>query len=291
MNEKQPKYIAENPVTQQILRSTAQISSKFRNGHIAYGTGFFYQLCQNGERHVPCLITNKHVVKDAIELTITYQFKETKSGHGKSEAGTLSIGNPINILREHPEKDVDLVAILLGKIVRDGIEAGLEPDYVAIDDVLIPTEEEEKEYFPTDTVVMVGYPNGLWDSANNMPIVRSGILSTLPKFDFNGKQEFVVDMACLNGSSGSPVFLLDTSYHTHIGNDMKVTPRFKLLGILYGGPNYEFQNEFQDINFSIRAPILNLGYVIKSKRIREIESMVEKQISEATVKPEENKPE
>jgi len=42
---------------------------------------------------------------------------------------------------------------------------------------------------------MIGYPSGLWDTKNNLPIVRKGITATTPYFDYNGKREFLVDIA------------------------------------------------------------------------------------------------
>ncbi len=43
---------------------------------------------------------------------------------------------------------------------------------------------------------MIGYPNGIWDEANNMPIIRRGITATHPNFNYNGKPEFMIDAAC-----------------------------------------------------------------------------------------------
>jgi len=56
---------------------------------------------------------------------------------------------------------------------------------------------------------MVGYPVGIWDSANNMPVIRRGITATHPGKDYEGKSEFMIDAACFPGSSGSPVFLFN----------------------------------------------------------------------------------
>lgn len=56
---------------------------------------------------------------------------------------------------------------------------------------------------------MIGYPNGLWDSQNNLPIIRRGITATSVKKDYNGKKEFLIDAAVFPGSSGSPVFIFN----------------------------------------------------------------------------------
>ena len=72
-----------------------------------------------------------------------------------------------------------------------------------------PYPLEEREIPVTSQVTMVGYPSGLWDSKNNYPIVRQGNIATPPNVDFNGKEEFLIDIALYPGSSGSPVFLID----------------------------------------------------------------------------------
>jgi len=57
---------------------------------------------------------------------------------------------------------------------------------------------------------MIGYPNGLWDHVNNLPLIRRGITASHPGVDYqiegqNGPGVTVIDMACFPDSSGSPV--------------------------------------------------------------------------------------
>ena len=59
-----------------------------------------------------------------------------------------------------------------------------------------------------EDVLMIGYPNGLWDTTHNMPIIRRGTIATDIKLDYNEKKEFVIDAACFPGSSGSPVLFI-----------------------------------------------------------------------------------
>ena len=47
-----------------------------------------------------------------------------------------------------------------------------------------------------EAIVMVGYPNGLWDKTNNLPIFRKGVLASDYKYDWNGKKEFLIDALC-----------------------------------------------------------------------------------------------
>ena len=41
-----------------------------------------------------------------------------------------------------------------------------------------------------EEVLVIGYPNALWDEANNLPLFSKGIASTHPAKDFNSKPEF-----------------------------------------------------------------------------------------------------
>ncbi|TFD74495.1 hypothetical protein E3T48_13320 [Cryobacterium fucosi] len=59
-----------------------------------------------------------------------------------------------------------------------------------------------------NTVTFIGYPNGLYDSASLLPIVRQGYAATAMNVDYEGKPTFLIDASVFPGSSGSPVFLV-----------------------------------------------------------------------------------
>ena len=122
---------------------------------------------------------------------------------------------------------------------------------------------------------MIGYPNGLWDKVNNMPIIRKGITATKYSLDYNGKKEFVIDAACFPGSSGSPVILFNKGGYTDKKGNLKWgSGRLLLLGILYAGPQLRVDGtirvittpDSQSIGVQSNIPN-NLGYIIKSKAI------------------------
>jgi hypothetical protein len=85
--------------------------------------------------------------------------------------------------------------------------------FMALGKEIIPTAEQLEGLAALEDIVMVGYPIGLWDKVNNMPIIRRGITATHPKLPYNGREEFMIDAACFPGSSGSPVVLYnETGY-------------------------------------------------------------------------------
>lgn len=128
-----------------------------------------------------------------------------------------------------------------------------------------------------ETIVMVGYPNGLWDRVNNLPIFRKGVLASDYKYNWNGRKEFLIDAACFPGSSGSPVLLFEVgSYQTR--NALVVGSRIKLLGILYAGPQHTIHGDVQIVvvptqqkAISIAAIPNNLGIVIKAEQLNAFE--------------------
>lgn len=79
-------------------------------------------------------------------------------------------------------------------------------------------------------MTIIGYPDGLWDEKNNLPLVRRGITASSIQYDFNGKPDFIIDAAIFGGSSGSPVFIYnDGHYMTPRG--LSFGQRAKLIGI------------------------------------------------------------
>ena len=130
---------------------------------------------------------------------------------------------------------------------------------------------------------MVGYPNGIWDSKNNLPILRRGITATAVYNDYNGKKEFMIDMACFPGSSGSPVFLYNpTFYNSKDGTAINLGSRIYLLGILYAGPQYMTTGELEIIDIPTTRTIrpiagipINLGLTIKAEKLLDFEAIIE----------------
>lgn len=93
-----------------------------------------------------------------------------------------------------------------------------------------------------------------------------------------GKKEFLIDMACFPGSSGSPIFFCNESSYTQ-GNTTFFGSRCKLLGLLYGGPQHTSTGSvvFENIPTNPKAIIQipnNLGVVVKAVRIKELEGFM-----------------
>jgi len=214
--------------------STVRIECDTPEG-ISTGTGFFYSFCRTATDYAPAIITNKHVVKGSTRVRFNIHVKEGPDERPVRHACFQSDAKE-DAWTGHDDPDVDLCAFPIGQLQNQLLEQGRSLYFKSIGDELIPTEGEWSNLLSLEEIVMVGYPNGLWDKAHNMPIFRRGVTATHPRLDHNGRREFMIDAACFPGSSGSPVFLFNPhAYFNPDGNRILGT-RFKFLGVHYAGP-------------------------------------------------------
>ena len=78
----------EMSIVDQVGHSTIRIECGLPGGKTSIGTGFFYSFKRTTVSHVPVIITNKHVVHEA--LTGTLVFTLTKSDGTPDYGATLA---------------------------------------------------------------------------------------------------------------------------------------------------------------------------------------------------------
>ena len=165
---------------------------------------------------------------------------------------------------------------------------GISLFYRTFDESLIPSSEKIKTLDAVEDIIMIGYPNGLWDSVNNMPLIRKGITSTDIKLDYEGRKEFLIDAACFPESSGSPILICDVGgYRDKQGNLNWGSSRVLLLGVLYAGPQLTVTGDIKVVtipNVQQKAMAVshipnNLGYIIKSERIMDFVPIIKQKLN------------
>ena len=222
------------PISDQLIRTTARIVCK--GGEKATtGTSFFFRSSRVQGKSIPLLITNRHVVigSDVAEVSISVVPKEQPS----AKPSVLPVGFPRlqNLVMYHPDPHVDLAAIPLaaGLGVLHAKNLGFANIFVG--DETIATDELLADCCAVEDLVMIGYPNGIWDSKNNRPIVRRAISATPIWEDYEGTAKFLIDCACFPGSSGSPVYLMQQGAITRRQGVTLGGSRVALAGVLHGG--------------------------------------------------------
>lgn len=267
----------ELTASEQLLYSTVKITASMAGTPKEIGTGFFFRFCTHGGNHIPALVTNKHVLKQYDQATINCHL--AKDGMPSGEFIGLDIETKGRVIK-HPSEAIDLCALLIGDGVAEFSKIGMPLFYVSLDHSLIPKDGDWQYFDAIEDVMMIGCPRGISDEVNNLPIIRRGITASPMSKDYNGKPEFMVDMACFPGSSGSPVFIYDRmGYMDRKANTYRIDGRrLHLVGILYEGPI--FTNKGQVVLAeppAVTVPsMMHLGNIIKASELEVLDREVRK---------------
>lgn len=263
-------------LTEELCYITVRIENTRADGTVSVGTGYFvtFPTAEVGES-VPLLITNWHVVVGGIvgQLTFTRAAENGEPLVGEFETYRLDDFQQRWI--RHPDPTIDLCALPFAHLLHDAIARGKSLFYKAFSPEIFATSKLLSELGAVEPILMVGYPVGLWDSVNNMPIFRQGITATHPNRDYLGTKEFLIDAACFPGSSGSPVMLFQVGGYADSANSFHVgQSRIALLGTLYAGPQFSASGEIRVVTIPTEhKPIpvtqmpMNLGNVIKVEKL------------------------
>lgn len=270
----------EISISEMITYSTVLIRCKYSNNSFGSGTGFIMNLCYDKDSNqcIPVLITNNHVVKDSIETV--FEFCKADNDGNPLDQEVFSFTYQGSNWVSHPEPQIDLCCLPIGAALNDIAKKGINIFYIPLETSMIATQEQLAELSAMEDIIMVGYPIGLSDTFNHKPIIRKGITATHPNKDYIGEKKILIDMPCFPGSSGSPVLILNQgTYVTPTG--ISIGNRILLLGILFGGPQYNAQGILSFANLpNAPRPIVqiptNLGIAIKSEKILEFENLFRK---------------
>lgn len=162
---------------------------------ITGATGFFYKTKENG-KELYFIVSNKHFfenkntfkfsmpfINNNEEYTMNYTITIAPATHPTYDIGVICINDAIQSLNEN--------FILKNKFIE-------EDDFLNISQQSVDSIEE---------ALMIGYPFGLKSDNSTMPLIRHGIIATPLYFNYENKEEFLVDILCFEGSSGSPIFM------------------------------------------------------------------------------------
>lgn len=265
---------------EQLAFVTIRIECDLSTGGVSTGTGFFYRFAENEFTHVPTIVTNKHVIKNGTIGRILFTLQKANGEPDIGNTHSWIITDFEKAWIPHPDPSIDLCVMPIHQLLALAQAQGKQFVFTTLAPDLVPSDDDIKDFVGMEKIIMIGYPNGIWDQKNNFPVFRSGITATHYRYDWNGKPEFLIDAACFPGSSGSPVLVCDIGQvHTRSGVQIGNT-RIKLLGVLYAGPQHQVDGSVEIVPIPISNQLIttsripnNLGMVIKSRVLNDFDLM------------------
>lgn len=194
-----------NSITKKLLFNTIRVDTVLEDGSEGSGTAFVFSHGNARGTHT-FIVTNRHLVENVRRGGLVF----TQKRNGQPAFGQrfqLNIEDFTHAWFLHPDPEVDLAIIPMRPLEQAARDQGVELYYHVIDSRLAPDPATLRALDALEEVLFVGYPSGVWDQVNLMPILRRGTTATPMALDFEGRKEFLIDAAVYPGSSGSPVFV------------------------------------------------------------------------------------
>jgi len=250
------------------------------------GTGFYFEF-KFDSITIPVIVTNYHVIENTNSQILRFTEKNSDGTPAYGKKITEYIDTFSSKWIKHPSEDL---AILPLNPILNNIKKTKNKDVFVVnyDESLIPSKESLNELNSIEDVLMIGYPEGFWDSTNNLPIVRKGITATPLQLDYNGHSQFLLDIPVFPGSSGSPIVLSNQGSYSGKRGGMTVGSRLFLLGIIVQSINYNAEGKLiypgNTIKTATQLPF-NVGVVIKSQELLKFRPILQKLLDQYLSSP------
>lgn len=243
------------------------------NGSSWVGTGFLYAV-ETSAGAVHFLVTNKHVYENATEIRVAMNRSTPGAMPALGEVTEITV-TPFgdHFWRGHPDEHVDVAAMAFGPVLNEMQKiGGVMPFFRSVGPPVCLNAENVSQLDAIEEVIFIGYPRGIYDTRNLLPVARTGTTATPLAIDYEGLPAFLVDASVFPGSSGSPVFLLDRggTFVPRGENSVQVGGRFMCLGVLAAVHVHQVQGDVVNLPARLVATYdepLDLGIVFKATTI------------------------
>lgn len=218
----------------QHLLNTVRILVRRKDGSHSVGTGFMHRFCETGDEAIQCVVTNRHVISESDSCELVFRSRKLDAVDAPVIASTIRFEEGFEERWfKHPDERADLAVLPVSNEFRQMLGNGFTPLYKATQLSQLVTAETAAKLNAVEEILMVGYPNGLWDETNNLPIARRGITASPVSVGWNGRNEFLIDCSVYPGSSGSPIYLFSPS-GTRLSVEHRLIPtnQVMLLGMV-----------------------------------------------------------
>ena len=273
-------------IAEQLFFTTVRIDTITVDGGHGSGTGFVFGHKFGVDKQALFVVTNKHVISGMNEGR--FSFLKQKDG-----LPTLGDGFTLNISPQdwpnmwfgHPDPTIDIAICPLQPLI-DFVKQqnGTDLFFRVVDSSMIPTQQQIEGLDAVESVTFIGYPNGVWDSKNLLPVARRGTTASPIEVDFEGTPRFLIDASVFGGSSGSPVFILNHGSWATKDGGLVVGSRFHFVGVIAAVFFRTHMNQIIPVPIPTQVQpmaqqqeMIDLGIVFKARTVVEtIEAFLKK---------------
>lgn len=204
------------------LQSTVLVTHETGPDHMSAGSGFFvFRPIEDDKGHV-LLITNKHVLPlesntKSIQIRVTVKYANNVEVRFVEIPIVGANSKELPNVKVHPNPDFDIAAI---NITEPIVEQNIQGTWIPLDLFATPEKMIGENITVGDEIFLLGYPDAIYDPRNVSPVLRTGIIATVPSegyaFNKNLRKQyglpdridgFLIDANVFPGSSGSVVIL------------------------------------------------------------------------------------
>jgi len=268
-----------------LMGLTTPITVSFSDGRVVNGSGFFYfeygpddSKAQGPHWRAIAriyVVTAKHLIQPTRLrdlTTFTFAIRVGKQDHvdwHRLELSGAELGKRLHVCQKDT---VDVAVVEVTDLENQEIKKLLE-ERIQVMNISGATLDQlpnksPLEVQPGDDVIVIGYPMGLYDQFNKLPVLKKGMLSTPVGLHFDGLDAFLLDFKYYEGSSGSLII----SKPTHVGlgknNEQlwSTNRQYVFLGV-YEGETYLNGDQAQLADLGLGWYSYNIEEAIKNQPV------------------------
>ena len=233
---------------------TTPVETQFADGRKLQGSGFFYlEFAPETEKKEgphwvaishTYLVTAKHVIqpkrmKDIVKFSFAIRVGDQQRVEWhRLDLGPNELGRRLHLCQDEvvDVAVVDVTDQLSAELTNLLKQRALVFTYAGVNSKNVPGSETPLDIQPGDDVIVIGYPLGIYDVFNKLPILKTGLLNTPIGMHFNGLDAFLFDFKYYEGSSGSLVISKPTrlAFNKQGALESSQTREYLFLGVYEG---------------------------------------------------------